>query len=83
MKPTVQITDQTRELDAPHHRLPVTDFNFQSVGLSDYNARCANLSTSNSFRVTREYFDTEAHRDFLAEAAVFSAVMLTVCMHCA
>lgn len=78
MKPTAQIIDETERANTTHRRLPVTDSNFQSVGIDGYTARCSSLGVSNSFQVTREYFEGEAYRDFLAEAAVFSAVMLTV-----
>ncbi len=80
MKPTVQIIDETERANATHRRVPVTDSNYQAVGIGGYTARCSSLDVSNSFQVTRAYFEGEAHRDFLAETAVFSAVMLTVCL---
>ena len=42
-----------------------------------FHARCAELS-GNSFRSTREYFAHEANREFLTEAAVFGAIMLSI-----
>jgi hypothetical protein len=42
-------------------------------------AHCADAN-NNSFRVSREYFNNEAARDFLFEAAVFVVIMLTAAM---
>lgn len=67
MKPVSPAIDQ-------NSRFPKTDCNFQSVEMSAYGAPCAE---SNSFRVFRAYFDKEAPKDFLSEAAVFGVIMLT------
>ena len=47
--------------------------------MSAYNAHCTDAN-NNSFRVSREYFNNEAARDFLSEAAVFTVIMLTAAL---
>ena len=74
MKPTLHFNSKRNDAQ---RRFPVTDFNYQSVELGSYNGRCAELA-GDSFRTTREYFDHEAARDFLTEAAVFGVIMLSV-----
>src|SRR6185503_16639912 len=77
MKPTLQITDDNSAGKVADRRFPITDFQYNSIGVETYNAHCAN-SLGNSFRTSREYFANEAARDFVTEAVVFSALMLTV-----
>ena len=60
-------------------QFPITDFNYGAIEIGDCNARCAEVS-GNSFRSSREYFDHEANREFLTEAAVFGAMMLSIAL---
>jgi hypothetical protein len=75
MKPTIHNESQNRS--DTRRQFPITDFNYGALDVSDCNARCAELS-GNSFRSTREYFAHEANREFLTEAAVFGAIMLSI-----
>ena len=77
MKPTLQAIDDNGQVNADGRRFPITDFNYHSIAMSGYDARCTN-SPCNSFRATREYFKNEAHRDFLSEAVLFTVMMVTV-----
>ena len=79
MKPTMHITDSRESRSEAQRRFPLTDFNYDAIDMSVCDARCAELS-GNSFRATREYFDREANRDFLTEAAVFAAMMLAIAL---
>ena len=77
MKPILHFNHNSKRNDGAERRFPVTDFNYQSLEISDCNARCADFG-GNSFRTTREYFDKEAARDFLTETALFAMIMLAV-----
>jgi hypothetical protein len=77
MKPKMHMIGKRERGNETRREFPVTDFNYSAIDMSDCNARCADLSAS-SFRTSREYFDREANRDFLTEAAVFGIMMLTV-----
>lgn len=69
MKPTPTITHSGSGF-------PVTDCNYQSIALGEFNGHCTTLSPS--FRsISREYFETEAHRHFLAEGALFVTMIVT------
>ena len=58
-------------------QLPKIDLHFQAISAGSSGGCCARL-TSPSFRnISRAYFDTEANHYFLAEAAVFTAIILT------
>jgi hypothetical protein len=77
MKPTSPAIDVTGRASGSTRRFPITDFNFQSMDISA--AHCADANC-NSFRVSREYFNNEAARDFLSESAVFAVMMLTAAL---
>jgi hypothetical protein len=75
MKPTIHNDSQNH--GDTRRQFPATDFNYSAIDMSDCNARCAEV-TGSSFRSSREYFDHEANREFLTEAAVFGAMMLSI-----
>ena len=77
MKPTLPVTEEASHISASDRRFPITDFNYHAA---EMGAHAHYTSSSNSFRVTREYFDKEAPRDFLSESAVFAVIMLTAAM---
>jgi hypothetical protein len=77
MKPTMQnITDGQARAD--RRQFPVTDFNYHAATLNGYNGRCAKPLDPSFRSISRDYFNVEAQRYFLAEALVFTAIMLTV-----
>ena len=75
MKPTIH--NEFQNHSDTRRQFPITDFSYGAIDISECNARCAEV-TGNSFRSSREYFDHEANREFLAEAAVFGAMMLSI-----
>ena len=77
MKPVLQFPDKSERNSATRRSFPVTDFHYQSLELTGYDACCADTAGS-SFRAAREYFNNEAARDFLTEAAVFVVMMVTI-----
>ncbi len=78
MKPTMQITGQNEERSDRQARFPLTDFNYHSVALDGFNGRCAKISRPAFHTLSRDYFQGEACQYFLAEAFVFSTIMLAV-----
>jgi len=55
-------------------KFPLVDYHYQGPMLNGSSAPC--LQTSKSLRdITRDYFDAEANREFLSEAAVFTALI--------
>ena len=72
MKPTL-ITNRTGRVT----RFPAIDSNYHSVVLSGCSAHCARISSPSFRDISRDYFDTEAERHFLAEAAVFGTMLIT------
>ena len=67
MKPTIHTNKDAR-------KFPFVEFQYQASSLEDLTGRCAKLS--NSFRdISRDYFDTEENKDFLSNAAIFSAML--------
>jgi hypothetical protein len=79
MKPTMHINNSRGSTSETQRRFPNMNFDYSAIEMSNCNARCADLSGS-SFRSTRDYFDHEANRDFLSEAAVFGTMMLAIAM---
>lgn len=75
MKPTTQtIEDEQRRND--RRPFPVTDFNYHTIALGGYSGRCARTSVPSFRQISRDYFAREDRHYFLAEAFVFSAIML-------
>jgi hypothetical protein len=56
-------------------RFPLVDYHYQAPMLNGSSAPC--VKTSKSLRdISRDYFDAEADREFLSEAAVFSTLIV-------
>ena len=60
-------------------KFPLVDYHYHAPMLSGSSAPC--LQTSKSLRdITRDYFDAEANREFISEAAVFTALIVMAIM---
>ena len=60
-------------------KFPLVDYHYHASMLNGSSAPC--LQTSKSLRnITRDYFDAEANREFLSEAAVFTALIVIAIM---
>jgi hypothetical protein len=60
-----------------HANFPLTDYNYNSVPLTDYRGQCAK-SLAPSFRnISRQYFQNEARHDFVGEAILFAMLVIT------
>lgn len=60
-------------------KFPLVDYHYHGSMLNGSSAPC--LQTSKSLRnITRDYFDAEADREFISEAAVFSALIVMAIM---
>jgi len=60
-------------------KFPLVDYHYHASMLSGSSAPC--LQTSKSLRdITRDYFDAEADREFISEAAVFTALIIMAIM---
>jgi hypothetical protein len=56
-------------------RFPLVDYHYQAPMLNGSSAPC--VKTSKSLRdISRDYFDAEADREFLSEAAVFTTLIV-------
>jgi hypothetical protein len=71
MKPVLLVTKSEHETK---RSFPVVDFNYQTVDQSEFGSRCVRIPRY-SGKFAREYFNSEARRDFVTEAAFF--VILT------
>ena len=55
-------------------KFPLVDYHYQASTLTGSSAPC--IKTSKSLRdISRDFFDAEAKRDFLSEAAIFSTLV--------
>ena len=60
-------------------KFPLADYHYHAPMLNGSSAPC--LQTSKSLRdITRDYFDAEADREFISEAAVFTALIVIAIM---
>jgi hypothetical protein len=67
----------TQNKRAGAQKFPVVDYCYHAPMLNPSSAPC--LKTSKSLRnITREYFDREADREFISEAAVFTTLIVAM-----
>ena len=60
-------------------KFPLVAYHYHAPMLKGSSARC--VQTSKSLRdITRDYFDAEANREFITEAAVFTALIAMAIM---
>jgi hypothetical protein len=60
-------------------KFPVVEYCYHTPILNPSSAPC--LKTSKSLRdITRDYFDAEANREFISEAAVFTTLIIMAIM---
>ena len=72
MKPLPKTHPSTR-------KFPLVAYHYHAPILNGSSAPC--VQTSKSLRdITRDYFDAEANREFLSEAAVFTALIVMAIM---
>lgn len=69
MKPTLTTNKDPR-------KFPFVDYHYQSATLEKFSGRCVKTPKS-LHRIGRDYFDVEANRDFLSDAAVFGTLIVT------
>ena len=66
-----------QHIRAGAQKFPVVDYCYHAPMLNPSSAPC--LKTSKSLRnITREYFDGEADREFVSEAAVFTTLIIAM-----
>jgi len=53
---------------------PITDYNFQAFSLDRHHGGPAGNPAASFLNISREYFRSEARRNFLAEVAFFLAI---------
>jgi hypothetical protein len=58
-------------------RSPFTDYNYHSMPISGYRGRCAKSAPPSFRNISRQYFQSEVRRDFVAEAVVFAMLIVT------
>ena len=58
-------------------RFPFTDYNYHCVTIGGYRGRCAKSAPPSFRNISRQYFQKDARRDFVAEALFFAAIVAT------
>ena len=72
MKPVAQRMDGQNDGDSsPGRRFPLIEFNYQSFSLDRFNGGSDGKPRNSFFDISRDYFQREARRYFLAETAFF------------
>src|SRR5437870_9431195 len=80
MKPISQKIENEKSGRSNLRHLPLTDYNYQSVDLESFGSPCSRTDGSSFFRISNDYFKTEASKYFLAEASVFAAILATAAL---
>jgi len=68
MKPISPTTRNSRSF-------PLVEFHYQP-GLLGYQPRCIKKAASAFHKISQDYFDAEANREFTTEAAVFGTLIV-------
>ena len=56
---------------------PLVEFSYQPGKLSGYQPRCAQNAALSFRNISSQYFQREARRDFVGEACLFVAIIVT------
>jgi hypothetical protein len=70
MKPISPTADNSRSF-------PLVEFSYQPGRLSGYQPRCAKNAARSFRNISSQYFQREARRDFVGEACLFVAIIVT------
>ena len=68
MKPTIITNKDAR-------KFPFVDYNYHSATLKNFSGSC--VKTKSLHRIGRDYFAVESNREFLSDAAVFGALIVS------
>jgi hypothetical protein len=72
MNPVANRTDRQSDCDfSSGRRFPLIEFNYQTFSLDRFKGGSGGSSPGSFFDISRDYFQREAGRNFLAEVAFF------------
>jgi len=72
MKPTAQRTERHGDGDcSSRRRFPLIEFNYQDFSLNRFNGGPGDKRPGSFIDISRDYFQREVRRNFLAEVAFF------------
>ena len=71
MKPTLQFLNNSRYEHSAVRRFPIVEFNYRPLGLGQFNTRCAERPRSSFEKISQDYFNGEARRNFVTESLLF------------
>jgi len=74
MKPTLQFLNNSRYERSADRRFPIPEFNYRPLGLGEFNTRCAERPRSSFEKISQNYFNGEARRNFLTESLLFAII---------
>ena len=85
MKPTIQFNEMSRcDFSERESRkgsaLPKTDYSFQAASVANGGCRCLGSCRSSFRAISQEYFENEAPRSFVSEAALFVVIAMTAAL---
>jgi hypothetical protein len=73
MKPTSPVQNRPRDTNL---RFPITDCNYRPLGFPEVKARCAGAPRSSLAKISQNYFNGEARRNFVTETVLFTLIAL-------
>ena len=81
MKPTIQFNEKShRDFSDREPRkgsaLPKTDYGFQAASVANGSGRCFGACRQSFRAISQDYFENEAPRSFVSEAALFSIIVM-------
>jgi hypothetical protein len=85
MKPTIQFNEKSHR-DFSDRALrhgsarPKTDYSFQAASVANGSGRCFGACRKSFRAISQDYFENEAPRSFVGEAALFSVIALTAAL---
>jgi hypothetical protein len=74
MKATSQFLNNSRYEHSAVRRFPIVEFNYRPLGLGEFNTRCAERPRSSFEKISQDYFNGEARRNFVAESLLFAII---------
>jgi hypothetical protein len=74
MKPTLQFLNSSQYEHSAFRRFPIVEFNYRPLGLDEFKTRCAERPRSSVEKISQDYFNGEARRNFVTESLLFAII---------
>ena len=74
MKAISQFLNNSRYEHSAVRRFPILESNYRPLGLGEFHTRCAERPRSSFEKISQDYFNGEARRNFVTESLLLAII---------